>query len=154
MTYTVVQDGAVLKITEKQKFVISAGTLIHELTADQRTNPFLFGLKKFKNVRTIITIQQNLIRKGVMARFCINNLKFYFSNAIRIYVFDIIADIAGERRSPLTKKTSAFSAHSGRTSGRMRGKTKAEVCRLLSIAPTSLYYYIKDHPELTEAINA
>ncbi len=130
-------------------------------------------------VSSILKILQDLLRKGVVIYSCEDGIQFggdAVSAATMAYVFGLVADITDEVRSEVTKEALRQVKSQGRSIGRPKGakngaykldkkkkeirsllrsgKTKAEVCRLLSIAPTSLYYYIKDHPEVTEGCNA
>ena len=130
-------------------------------------------------VSSILKILQDLLRKGVVIYSCEDGIQFggdAVSAATMAYVFGLVADITDEVRSEVTKEALRQVKSQGRSIGRPKGakngaykldkkkkeirsllksgKTKAEVCRQLSIAPTSLYYYIKDHPELTEGCHA
>ena len=130
-------------------------------------------------VSSILKMLQVLLRRGVIIYSCEDGIQFggdYVSATTMAYVFGLVADITDEVRSEVTKEALRQVKSQGRSIGRpkgskngaykldkkkdqihkllQKGKSKADVCRLLSIPPTSLYYYIKDHPELTEGCNA
>lgn len=177
------QERTILSYAEMHAISVDAWIYSGTFNADRfKEKDVLLLEKTFRlgnGVSSILKILQDLLRKGVVIYSCEDGIQFgtdAVSAATMAYVFGLVADITDEVRSEVTKKALRQVKSQGRSIGRPKGakngaykldkkkkqirsllksgKTKAEVCRLLSIAPTSLYYYIKDHPELTEAINA
>ena len=118
-------------------------------------------------------ILQKLLSKGVIIYSCEDNLKFggdYVSSTVMAHSFSLVADITEEINSRLTKEALASRKQAGQKLGRPRGrknnsqkwdckknkikklfkagKTEPEICRLLDIPRSSLFVYVKAHPEL------
>lgn len=177
------QERTILSYAEMHAISVDAWIYSGTFNADRfKEKDVLLLEKTFRlgnGVSSILKILQDLLRKGVVIYSCEDGIQFgtdAVSAATMAYVFGLVADITDEVRSEVTKEALRQVKSQGRSIGRPKGakngaykldkkkkqirsllksgKTKAEVCRLLSIAPTSLYYYIKDHPEVTEAINA
>jgi putative DNA-invertase from lambdoid prophage Rac len=130
-----------------------------------------------KDLRTIAATLQVLLSNGVTIHSCEDGLKFggdYISSTTMAYLFGVVSEIAEELRSRLTKEALAFRKREGKVLGRplgkksksrkldaqkeriqklMRaGKKEPEISRLLKIPRASLWLYIKEHPELKEAV--
>lgn len=130
-----------------------------------------------RDVRAIISLLQELLSKGVIIYSCNDSLKLGenpTTNAEFVRTLGVLANITDELRSSLTKEALASRKRSGYALGRPKGKKNSsqkldakknqisellrcgkkepEICRLLRIPRTSLYYYVKSHPELTEAV--
>ncbi|MBR4126050.1 MAG: recombinase family protein [Alphaproteobacteria bacterium] len=130
-----------------------------------------------KDIRTITAIMQELLQKGVIICSCEDDLKFggdSASSKTMAHMLGVVTDIVEELRSRLTKEALTSRKLAGQTLGRPRGrknnnhkldvkkneirkllwsgKTEPEICRLLNIPRSSLFVYVKDHPELREAV--
>lgn len=130
-----------------------------------------------KDIRTITVIMQELLQKGVIICSCEDDLKFggdSASSKTMVHMLGVVTDIVEELRSRLTKEALTSRKLAGQTLGRPRGrknnnhkldvkkneirkslrlgKTEPEICRLLNIPRSSLFVYVKDHPELREAV--
>ena len=115
---------------------------------------------------------QELLQKGTVICSCKDDLKLGGDSASKsaAQMLGIVADIAEELRSRLTKEALTLRKQAGQTLGRpygkknkshkldvkkneirkllRSGKTEPEICRLLNIPRSSLFIYVKDHPEL------
>ena len=193
MIYAFVQDSLIIEILKQQREAILSYAESHSLNVDKWLNPSSFTMKEFKekdvlllektfrlgkDIRTITTILQELLRKGVIICSCEDNLKFggdYVSQTVMAHMFGVVTDIAEELRSRLTKEALASRKKNGQVLGRplgrknssqkwdskkeqiqqllQSGKTEPEICRMLKIPRSSLFVYVKAHPELkTEAV--
>ena len=132
-----------------------------------------------KDIRTITAIMRELLEKGVIICSCEDDLKFGgdSSSKLMAQMLGVVTDIAEELRSCLTKEALTLRKQAGQKLGRplgrknnnhkldvkkneirkllRTGKTEPEICRLLNIPRSSLFVYVKAHPELKpEAVNA
>ncbi|MBR4127554.1 MAG: recombinase family protein [Alphaproteobacteria bacterium] len=133
-----------------------------------------------KDIRTITAIMQDLLQKGVVICSCEDDQKFggdSASSKTMAHMLGVVTDIVEELRSRLTKEALTSRKLAGQKLGRPRGrknnnhkldvkkneirkllqsgKTEPEICRLLNIPRSSLFVYVKDHPELKpEVANA
>ena len=130
-----------------------------------------------KDIRTITAIMQELLQKGVIICSCEDDLKFggdSASSKTMAHMLGVVTDIVEELRSRLTKEALTSRKLAGQKLGRPQGrknnnrkldvkkneiqkllrsgKTEPEICRLLNIPRSSLFVYVKDHPELREAV--
>ena len=128
-----------------------------------------------KDAHSVFEILQKLLSKGVIIYSCEDNLKFggdYVSSTVMAHSFGLVADITEEINSRLTKEALASRKQAGKTLGRPRGrkntnlkldakkeqiqelfkfgKSAPEICRLLNIPRSSLWVYVKEHPEVRE----
>ena len=125
-----------------------------------------------KDIRTITAIMQELLQKGVIICSREDDLKFGgdSSSKVMAHMLGVVTDIAEELRSRLTKEALSLRKQNGQTLGRplgrknnnhkldikkneirkllRTGKTEPEICRLLNIPRSSLFVYVKAHPEL------
>ena len=192
MIYGFVQDSSFIEILDQQRARILSYAKNHTLVVDKWLDPTSFNVKKFKendvlllektfrlgkDVRIISEMLQKLLSKGVIIYSCEDDLKFggdYISSTVMAHAFGLVADIAEEVRSRLTKEALALCKSSGQKLGRPHGrkntsqkwdskknqirrlfrsgKSNAEICRLLNIPRSSFFVYVKDHPELREAV--
>ena len=133
-----------------------------------------------KDIRTITAIMRELLQKGVVFCSCEDDLKFGGDSASSKTMADmlgLVTDIVEELRSRLTKEALTSRKLAGQKLGRplgrknnnhkldikkneirkllRTGKPEQEICRLLNIPRSSLFVYMRDHPELKpEAVNA
>ena len=126
-----------------------------------------------KDIRAITAIMRELLQKGVVICSCEDNLKFGEDDVlsqVMARIFGIVTDTAEELQSRLTKEALTLRKQAGQTLGRPYGKknksykldakkneirkllrgskTESEISRLLNIPRSSLFIYMKDHPEL------
>ncbi len=131
-----------------------------------------------KDIRTITAIMQDLLQKGVIICSCEDDLKFggdAASSKAMAHMLGVVTDIVEELRSRLTKEALTSRKLTGQKLGRplgrknnnhkldvkkneirkllQSGKTEPEICRLLNIPRSSLFVYVKDHPELKNLKN-
>ena len=132
-----------------------------------------------KDIRTITSIMRELLEKGVIICSCEDDLRFGedSSSKVMAQMLGVVTDIVEELRSCLTKEALTLRKQTGQKLGRplgrknnnhkldvkkneirkllRTGKTEPEICRLLNIPRSSLFVYVKAHPELKpEAVNA
>lgn len=130
-----------------------------------------------KDIRTITAIMQDLLQKGVVICSCEDNITFggdSASSKAMAHMLGVVTDIVEELRSRLTKEALTSRKLAGQKLGRPRGrknnnhkldvkkneirkllrsgKTEPEICRLLNIPRSTLFVYVKDHPELMECV--
>lgn len=130
-----------------------------------------------KDIRTITAIMQDLLQKGVVICSCEDDQKFggdSASSKAMAHMLGVVTDIVEELRSRLTKEALTSRKLAGQKLGRPRGrknnnhkldvkkneirklrrsgKTEPEICRLLNIPRSTLFVYVKDHPELMECV--
>lgn len=125
-----------------------------------------------KDIRTITAVMQELLEKGVIICSCEDDLKFGGDSMSKVMaqMLGVVTDIAEELRSRLTKAALIIRKQAGQTLGRplgrknnnhkldakkneirkllRTGKTEPEICCLLNIPCSSLFVYVKAHPEL------
>lgn len=188
MIYGFVQDSPVIESFKQQRETILSYAESHALTVDEWLDTVSFNPEKFKEndvlllektfrlgkeIRSISEMLQQLLSKGVKVCSCEDNITFggdYVSSAVMAHAFGLVANIAEEVRSALTKEALTLRKQAGQTLGRPRGrknagrkldtkkeqirkllrsgKTEPEICRMLNIPRSSLFVYVKDHPEL------
>ncbi len=188
MIYGFVQDSPVIESFKQQRESILSYAKSHALSVDEWLDSTTFDPEKFKEkdvlllektfrlgkeIRSISEILQQLLSKGVKVCSCKDNITFgedYVSSTVMAHAFGLVANIAEEVRSALTKEALALRKREGQTLGRPRGrkntsqkwdakkeqirklllsgKTEPEICRMLNIPRSSLFVYVKDHPEL------
>ena len=140
MIYAFVQDSLIIEILKQQREAILSYAESHSLNVDKWLNPSSFTMKEFKekdvlllektfrlgkDIRTITTILQELLRKGVIICSCEDNLKFggdYVSQTVMAHMFGVVTDIAEELRSRLTKEALASRKKNGQVLGRPLGR--------------------------------
>ncbi len=192
MIYAFVQDSSVIEIVHRQRQGILSYARERGLTVERWLDPSSFNLEELKkndvlliektfrlgkDIRTITTIMQELLQRGVIICSCEDNLKFgedYVLSKVMAHIFGIVKDTVEELHSRLTKEALASCRQNGRTLGRSFGRknahqkwdakksqikqllqagaSKSEVCRQLDIPRSSLWRYVKDHPELMECV--
>ena len=126
-----------------------------------------------KDVCSVTSLLKELLNKGVIILSCEDGLTFggdYLSSTVMSHVFGIVSELTGEMRSRLTKEALLSRKQNGQKLGRphgrknagqkldakknqiqelfQNGKTEPEICRLLEIPRSSLWTYVKEHPEL------
>ena len=195
MIYGFVQDSSVIEIMKRQREAILSYAGKSALSVDEWLDPATFNVRKFKekdvlllektfrlgkDVRSITELLQKLLSRGVVIFSCEDDLKFggdYVSSTVMAHAFGVVAHIAEDVRSQLTKEALTLRKQAGQTLGRPRGrknagrkwdtkkdqirklfesgKSEPEICRMLNIPRSSLWMYVKSHPELKpEALNA
>lgn len=126
-----------------------------------------------KEMRSISDLLKDLLSKGVVICSCEDDLRFggdYISLTVMAHAFSVVSKIAEDVRSQLTKEALMLRKQKGQILGRpygrknaaqkwdtkkeqirelfLSGKTEPEICRILNIPRSSLFAYVKDHPEL------
>lgn len=187
MIYAFVQDGQNIEILRQQWEAISSYAESRNLTVDQWLDSTSFDPEMFKesdilliektfrlgkDIRAIALLMRDLLQKDVIICSCKDDLKFGGDSSSKsaAQVLGVVADIAEELRSRLTKEALTLRKQAGQTLGRpygkknkshkldvkkneirkllRSGKTEPEICRLLNIPRSSLFIYVKNHPEL------
>ena len=171
------QREAILSYAENHALTVdewlSSGSFSLELFKEKDILLLEKTFRLGKDVRIITMTLQELLNKGVIVCSCEDGLKFggdYVSSTVMAHAFGVVSHIAEEVRSRLTKEALALRKQAGQKLGRplgrknsgqkldakkhqiqkllKSGKTEPEICRLLNIPRSSLFVYVKAHPEL------
>ena len=178
------QREKILAYAESHEFAIDEWIRASSLKPEKfKENDILLleGMVRLgKDVRSISETLQKLLSKGIIVYSCKDDLKFggdYVSLTVLANALGLVVKIAEEVRSELTKEALTSRKRAGQKLGRplgrknarqkldakkkriqklfQSGKTEPEICRLLNIPRSSLFVYVKEHPELKpEAANA
>lgn len=140
MIYAFVQDGQSIEILRQQWETLSSYAKSRKLTIDKWLDSTSFDPETFKekdvlllektfrlakDVRSIAALLEALLSKGVIICSCEDGVRFGGegeSSAQMAYLFGMVAKIAEELRSQLTKEGLENAQAAGRTLGRPRGR--------------------------------
>lgn len=140
MIYAFVQDGQSIEILRQQLEALSSYAKRQALTIDKWLDSTSFDPETFKekdvlllektfrlakDVRSIAALLEALLSKGVIICSCEDGVRFGGegeSSAQMAYLFGMVAKIAEELRSQLTKEGLENAQAAGRTLGRPRGR--------------------------------
>ena len=140
MNTAFIQDYADVEVTARQRAAIAGYARNHGVSIDSWVNASDFSIdslragdellveKTFrlaKDVRSIAALLEALLSKGVIICSCEDGLRFGGegeSSAQMAYLFGMVAKIAEELRSQLTKEGLETAQAAGRTLGRPRGR--------------------------------
>lgn len=188
MIYGFVQDSFAIEILKRQKERIVSYADSHTLSVNAWLDPASFDLEIFKDkdillvektfrlgkdVRSISAILQCLLSKGVVIYSCEDDLSFggdYKTSSVMAHAFGVVADIAQEVRSQLTKEALRLRKQAGRKLGRPLGSANknhkldgcsrelrrllgegvpmTKVARKFNVDINTLRRYLKLHPKI------
>ena len=188
MIYGFVQDSFAIEILKRQKERIVSYADSHTLSVNAWLDPASFDLEIFKDkdillvektfrlgkyVRSISATLQCLLSKGVVIYSCEADLSFggdYKTSSVMAHAFGVVADIAQEVRSQLTKEALRLRKQAGRKLGRPLGSANknhkldgcsrelrrllgegvpmTKVARKFNVDINTLRRYLKLHPKI------
>ncbi len=188
MIYGFVQDSFAIEILKRQKERIVSYADSHTLSVNAWLDPASFDLEIFKDkdillvektfrlgkdVRSISATLQCLLSKGVVIYSCEDDLSFggdYKTSSVMAHAFGVVADIAQEVRSQLTKEALRLRKQAGRKLGRPLGSANknhkldgcsrelrrllgegvpmTKVARKFNVDINTLRRYLKLHPKI------
>lgn len=194
MNIAFVQDCADETVAARQRAAIAEYARCEHIEIDGWTDANLFSpetlnggdvllvektFRLAKDMRSIALLLEKLLAKGVLICSCEDGLRFGGtdeSSAEMAYLFGIVAKIAEELRSRLTKEGLENAQAAGQILGRPRGRknkrlkltgraeeiadllrqgcSRNRISRLLHVNPRTLNSFIQKNPNLTESIDA